>query len=128
MGQGPLHWTGERFLKSRFLDATGVLVGQSGGMMNVKSSSSKSSSSGTKNWGLGTAKRSRLMLVKEVMASVHKVPTEVFREAIVKHRYIWRTRDTVISFDTPAFLWPFRGRVKITFTKNQFVRTDVGRI
>jgi hypothetical protein len=46
---------GRCFFKSRFPDATGVLVGQSDGMMNAKSSSSGSSRSGVKDCGLGTA-------------------------------------------------------------------------
>jgi hypothetical protein len=93
----PLPWVGEPApklepFKPRFLDATGVLVGQSSGMTNAKSSRSASCRTEPMRPKLGTAK---IKVTERGKDPWPDALTKVSRETIVKLRYI--ARSTMLS-------------------------------
>jgi ankyrin repeat protein len=114
---------GEPFFKfgHRFWDATGVLVRQSSGIMYAKSLRPGSGRSGATRPEPGTA-------ITKVSGNGDESQsctlTKVSGEAIVKLRYITRSRGNTVM--AVAFPYPFRDAYRIDFVTSTFVRVDSG--
>ena len=105
---------GECFSKTRFLDAAGVLVGQSRGMMYAKSSKSGSASGcrAVSRPEPGTVRGDRKISgVRE--GSLSYVLTKVFRKTVVKLRYVLWTRVYAIAVGGATFPWSLRDTQRI---------------
>jgi hypothetical protein len=103
VGRATASGLGDCLFKTRFLDATGVLVGQSSGIMYAKSSKSGLRRSKAMHPVPGTVPGSKGQQVSDDFQSY--ALTKVFRQTVVKLRYVqWARVNTIVVGDA-VFPW-----------------------
>src|SRR6266852_791307 len=113
------------FLEARFSGATGVLVGQSGGMKNSKYLKSWSSHSRATRPKIETT---NIDVSESGDDPESYVLTRVSREGTVRAQCIMRTRGNAIVVRAAAFLYLSRGTRRIIFVERRFVRVNKGLV